>query len=170
MRVLAIADTHIARRTRRRMPEVVWREAEAADVVLHAGDVLIPEVLAELEQYAPVHAVLGNNDKELVDTLPTSRILDLDGLRVGMVHDSGQAKGRERRLHKWFPDCELVVFGHSHIPVNREGHEGQWLLNPGSPTERRRQPHHTMATFDVVDGRLVDPKLVVVEPQDLARS
>ena len=163
MRVLAIADTHIRRNTRRRLPDRVWHEAGQSDVILHAGDVLVPEVLDQLGGYAPVHAVAGNNDPELVDALPVTRTLDLAGLRVGLVHDSGRTQGRERRLRRWFPDCDLVVFGHSHVPVNTEGDEGQWLLNPGSPTERRRQPNHTVATFEVAGGRLVTPHVIVVD-------
>lgn len=162
MHVLVVADTHIRRNSSRTLPPGVYEHAEQAEVILHAGDVLVGEVLDDLARFAPVHAVLGNNDPELVSRLPETLELDLDGLAVAMVHDSGQTKGRARRLRRWFPDADLVVFGHSHIPVSEAGEDGQWLLNPGSPTERRRQPHHTVATFEADDGGLVRPQLHVV--------
>lgn len=162
MHVLVLADTHIRRGSSRRLPGRAVAAAEAADVILHAGDVMVGEVLEALRVHAPVHAVLGNNDGELVGVLPETLDLDLGGLRVGMVHDSGPRRGRAARLHRRFPDADLVVFGHSHDPVSEPGLDGQWLLNPGSPTERRRQPQHTIATFEVREGRLVDPHIVVV--------
>lgn len=162
MHVLVVADTHIRRNSTRTLPPSVYEHAERADTILHGGDVLIGEVLDDLARFAPVHAVLGNNDPELTDRLPETLELTLDGLRLAMVHDSGQSKGRARRLQRWFPEADVVVFGHSHIPINEPGEAGQWLLNPGSPTERRRQPHHTVATFDVVDAGLVAPQLHVV--------
>lgn len=162
MHVLVIADTHIRRNSSRTLPPAVYDLAERADTILHAGDVLVGEVLDDLARFAPVHAVLGNNDPELTDRLPETCELDLNGVRVAMVHNSGQAKGRARRLRRWFPAADLVVFGHSHIPINEAGEDGQWLLNPGSPTERRRQPHHTVATFRVTAGALATPQLHVV--------
>lgn len=164
MRVVAVADTHIRRGSSRQMPPAVWAAVERADVVLHAGDILVAEVLDELAALAPVHAVLGNNDRELVGVLPETLELTLGGLQVGMIHDAGPRKGRPARLRRRFPDADLVVFGHSHEPVNTPGEDGQWLLNPGSPTERRRQPEHTIAVFDVVDATLDEPRLVVVSP------
>jgi putative phosphoesterase len=162
MHALVVADTHIRRGGSRTLPPAVYGRAEEADVILHAGDVLVGEVLDDLARFAPVHAVLGNNDPELAGRLPETLELDLDGLSVAMVHDSGQKTGRARRLRRWFPAADLVVFGHSHIPLNEAGEEGQWLLNPGSPTERRRQPHHTAATFDVEGGALRRPRVHVV--------
>ncbi len=153
--VVVIADTHIHRGGRRRLPAAGYAHLERADVVLHAGDILTGAVLDELSGFAPVHAVLGNNDHELVGVLPEVVELDIDGVRVGMVHDSGATGGRERRMRRMFPDADVVVFGHSHIPWLEPGVDGQLLLNPGSPTERRRQPVHTLATFDVEDGRVV---------------
>lgn len=170
MHVLVIADTHIRRTGSRTLPPAVYAHAERAETILHAGDVLVGEVLDDLARFAPVYAVLGNNDPELTGRLPETVQLDLDGLRVAMVHNSGQAKGRARRLQRWFPEADVVVFGHSHIPVNEAGEGGQWLLNPGSPTERRRQPHHTVATFDVVAGALAAPQLHVVSRDRLERS
>jgi uncharacterized protein len=162
MRVLVIADTHIRRGSSRELPPAARAALEHAKLILHAGDIVVGEVLDDLRRYAPVHAVLGNNDHELVGALPETLTLDLGGLAVAMVHDSGPRRGRAARLHRWFPDAALVVFGHSHEPVNEAGVDDQWLLNPGSPTERRRQPHHTIATFDVDEGRLVRPEIVVV--------
>lgn len=162
MHLLVIADTHIRRGSSRTLPPAVYAHAERADVIVHAGDVLVGEVLDDLARFAPVHAVLGNNDPELADALPSTLELSLDGLAVAMVHDSGPTRGRARRLRRWFPDADLVVFGHSHAPVNEAGEDGQWLLNPGSPTERRRQPAHTVATVEVADGRLADARIHTV--------
>ena len=156
MHVVVLSDTHIHRGGSRRLPDAAYAHLERADVVLHAGDVVTGEVLDELAGFAPVHAVLGNNDHGLVGVLPEVLDLDLDGLRVGMVHDSGDASGRARRMRRRFPDADVVVFGHSHIPWLEPGVDGQLLLNPGSPTDRRRQPVHTLATFDIEDGRMLN--------------
>ena len=163
MRVGVVADTHLRRGWARRLPAPALAELERADVILHAGDLVIPEVLDQLGDLAPVHAVLGNNDAELVGTLDEELVLDLEGVRVAMVHDAGPRTGREARLHRRFPDADVVVFGHSHIPWDAAGLDGQWLLNPGSPTERRRQPSRTMATMDLADGRLLATRVVVVD-------
>jgi len=153
--VVVLADTHIRRGGSRRLPDAAYVHLERADVVLHAGDILVGEVLDELSGFAPVHAVLGNNDHELAGVLPEVVEVEIDGVKVGMVHDSGAADGRARRMRRMFPDADVVVFGHSHIPWLEPGLDGQLLLNPGSPTERRRQPVHTLATFDIDDGRIV---------------
>jgi putative phosphoesterase len=158
-----VADTHLKRGWSRRLPDRAVAELAASDVILHAGDLVIPEVLDQLRELAPVHAVLGNNDTELVGALEEEVRLDLEGVRVAMVHDSGPRAGREARLARRFPGADVVVFGHSHIPWDAAGADGQWLLNPGSPTERRRQPHRTMATMDLADGRLVGTRIVVVD-------
>jgi putative phosphoesterase len=163
VRVGVVADTHLRRGWARRLPDAAVAELAAADVILHAGDLVIPEVLEQLGQLAPVHAVLGNNDTELVGTLDEEVALELEGVRVAMVHDSGPRAGREARLHRRFPDADVVVFGHSHIPWDAAGVDGQWLLNPGSPTERRRQPSKTMATMDLAGGRLVGTRIVVLD-------
>jgi putative phosphoesterase len=149
-----LADTHIRRTGKRRLPDAAYPYLEAADAILHAGDILVGEVLEELAGFAPVHAVLGNNDAELVGVLPETRSLELAGVRVAMVHDSGPAQGRAGRMRRRFPDADVVVFGHSHIPWHDSGVDGQLLLNPGSPTERRAQPHHTLGTLDLQDGRV----------------
>jgi putative phosphoesterase len=151
MRVAVLADTHIRDGSSRTLPEAAIAELEHADVILHAGDVVGAELLRSLAALAPVHVVLGNNDTGLA--LPETLDLDLGGVRIGMIHDSGPRKGREGRLRRRFPNADVVVFGHSHIPWDAAGVDGQWLLNPGSATERRTQPHRTMAVIDVSDGR-----------------
>ncbi len=153
--VVVLADTHIRRGGSRRLPDAAYDHLERADLVLHAGDILVAEVLDELAGFAPVHAVLGNNDVELAGVLPEVVELEVDGVRIGMVHDSGDAGGRARRMRRMFPDRDVVVFGHSHVPWLEAGADGQLLLNPGSPTERRRQPVHTLATLDIEDGMVV---------------
>jgi len=162
--VVVLSDTHIrgggfrpAQGTVRalaRLPDSAYPYLHAADVILHAGDVLVGEVLEELGGFAPVHAVLGNNDAELLGVLPETIEITLDGVRIAMIHDSGPSAGRAGRMHRRFPDTDVVVFGHSHIPCHHSGVDGQLLFNPGSPTERRAQPHHTLGTLDVDGGRL----------------
>ena len=160
--VVVLSDTHIRRAGRRRLPDTAYPFLDSADVILHAGDILVGEVLDELGGFAPVHAVLGNNDAELLGLLPETLELTIDGVRVAMVHDSGQATGRARRMRRRFPDADVVVFGHSHIPWHDAGVDGQLLLNPGSPTERRSQPHHTLATLDLDGGRVTASGIHVV--------
>jgi putative phosphoesterase len=111
-------------------------------------------VLDELRAYAPLHAVLGNNDIELRRALPERLELDLAGVAVAMVHDSGARQGRAGRMRRWFPAADLVVFGHSHDPVDELGVDGQRLFNPGSPTQRRRQPHPTMGLLELAGGAI----------------
>ena len=148
-RIVVLADTHVRRGSGRRLPDPVYELLETADRVWHAGDVLVPELLHELEGFAPVTAVLGNNDHELAGVLPERVEQTVEGVRIAMVHDSGPTKGRERRMARWFPDARLVIFGHSHAPVDAPGEDGQRLLNPGSPIERRRAPAHTAAVVDI---------------------
>jgi len=157
-----IADTHIRRGGSRRLPDAVYDELGRADVVLHAGDVVAPELLDELSGFAPVHAVLGNNDLDLVGRLPRTEELILDGVAVAMIHDAGPRAGRAGRLSRRFPGARLVVFGHSHVPEDSEGVGGQRLFNPGSPTERRGQPHHTYGVLEVVDGAITEHRLIAV--------
>lgn len=163
LHVLVLADTHLRRDWPNRvLPDRVRAMLEEADVVLHAGDVLQPEHVDDLARYAPLHVVRGNNDRELHD-VPERLEVELEGVRVGMVHDSGPTRGRAARLHAMFPDADVVVFGHSHVPWDEEGVDGQRLFNPGSPTERRQQPHRTAGWLDVEDGRVVDLRTVVVD-------
>lgn len=163
MRVVVLADTHAPRRWRA-CPPAVAEHLRVADVILHAGDVCVPSVLDELAGYAPVHAVCGNNDGPDVVAwgAPETLELDLAGLRVAMIHDSGHKDGRTARLRRRFPDAGLVVFGHSHIPLDRTG-DGVRIFNPGSPTDRRRQPHGTIGLLDIADGVLTDARIVPVD-------
>ena len=162
MRAVVLADTHIRRGTKRRLPDGAYAALDRADVILHAGDLVIEDLLHELTGFAPTYAVLGNNDHDLGGVLPETRLLDLAGVRVGMIHDSGPTKGREGRVRRRFPDADVVVFGHSHAPVDSVGVEGQRLMNPGSPTERRGQPHHTIGVLELDDGAIVDHRIVIV--------
>lgn len=163
MRVVAVADTHLRPGSKRGLPSPALALLAGADVILHAGDIVDGSVLEELAAHAPVHAVLGNNDTTLVGALPEVVELDLDGVAVTMVHDSGASKGRAARLARRFPDADVVVFGHSHIPVLETGVGGQLLCNPGSPTQRRRQPHHTVAVLDLAGGAVEAAEIVVVD-------
>jgi len=151
VRALVLSDTHLSADTLDRLPDEVWRMAGEADVVLHGGDVVDPALLRALAEQTPVHAVLGNNDRALVGRLPERLELDLAGVTVAIVHDSGPRAGRPERLRSWFPSANVVVFGHSHDPLVEE-HDGLLLVNPGSPTQRRRQPVHTVAWLEAVDG------------------
>ena len=161
-RVLVLSDTHLRPGSRRRLPDTVYRALETANVVLHAGDIVTADVLDELSGWAPVHAVLGNNDLDpALSALPETRLDVLDGVRVAMIHDSGPRTGREGRLRRRFPDADVVVFGHSHIPWNALGLDGQLLFNPGSPTERRAQPDHTYGVLELDAGRVLLADIVV---------
>ena len=162
LRVVVLSDTHAPRRWKRCPPAVAER-LRGADVILHAGDVCTASVLDELAAYAPVHAVLGNNDGPDVAAwgAPETVELELGGLRVGMVHDSGPATGRLVRLRRRFAGSDLVVFGHSHIPMDVE-ESGFRILNPGSPTDRRRQPHGTLAVMTLAEGAIQRLEIVDV--------
>jgi putative phosphoesterase len=162
MKIVAISDTHAPRRWKS-CPPPVAEYLRQADLILHAGDVCTASVLDELAQYAPVHAVLGNNDGPDVAAWGAPETLDLDlaGLKVSMIHDSGPSAGRLRRMRRRFPEAGLVVFGHSHIPLD-ESADGLRILNPGSPTDRRRQPHGTIALLTVAGGRLHRARIVPV--------
>jgi putative phosphoesterase len=144
------------------MPPAVYAALEEADLVLHAGDVVTGALLEELAGFAPTLAVLGNNDTELVGRLPEQRVFAVDGLQIAMVHDSGARKGREARLRRRFPTAGLVVFGHSHVPIDAPGLDGQRLFNPGSPTERRTQPVPTFGRLRIDEGRLVHHEIVAL--------
>lgn len=163
MRVIALADTHAPRRWKSCPPAVAaW--LRRADVILHAGDVCVAAVLDELAGYAPVHAVVGNNDAPDVAAWGAQPVLriELAGLTVAMIHDAGAADGRLLRMRTTFPDADVVVYGHSHIPLDaRDG--GFRIFNPGSPTDRRRQPHGTIGVLEVEGGRLVEARLVEVD-------
>jgi uncharacterized protein len=161
LRLLVLADTHL-REDLAPLPPEVWAELERCDAVLHAGDVVTADLLRALRARRPVHAVLGNNDHALVGALPERLELELAGVRVAMVHDAGARAGRERRMRRRFPDADLVVFGHSHEPVDAEGIDGQRLFNPGSAVQRRRQPRRTMGVLELVRGHIVTRTIVPV--------
>jgi len=160
--VLVVSDTHLGADLGK-LPAEVWAAADRSDVILHAGDVVTGELLDALGQRAPVHAVLGNNDQGLIGRLPDRLELVLAGVRVAMVHDSGARAGRERRMRRWFPEADLVVFGHSHEPIDQEGVDGQRLFNPGSAVQRRRQPHRTIGELRLADGEIVAHHIVPVD-------
>lgn len=162
MRVVVLADTHAPRRWRG-CPPAVTAHLRDADLILHAGDVCVPPVLDELSVFAPVKVVRGNNDGPDVAAwgAPETLEFDLDGLPTAMVHDSGPAARRTARMHRRFPRAELVIFGHSHIPLDETG-DGVRIFNPGSPTDRRRQPHGTIGLLHVEDARLVEASIVTV--------
>jgi putative phosphoesterase len=162
VRAVVLSDTHLRDDSPRRLPDAVYAALRDADAVLHCGDVVESGLLAELTTFAPVHAVLGNNDVTLRGTLPERLLVQLDGVRIGMVHDSGTTTGRAARVHQMFPDCAVVVFGHSHAPVDDVGIDGQRLFNPGSPTQRRRQPHPSFGELDLDRGRIVGHRVITL--------
>ncbi|OBB91803.1 metallophosphoesterase [Mycobacterium sp. 852002-30065_SCH5024008] len=157
MRLLMISDTHVPKRARD-LPARIWDEVDAADVVVHAGDWVVPELLEELEARSTrLVACWGNNDgPALRARLPERADVTLAGVRFTVVHETGAATGREARMSRLYPDTQVLVFGHSHIPWDTRTDTGLRLLNPGSPTDRRRQPFCTYMTADVADGTLAD--------------
>jgi putative phosphoesterase len=164
VRLAVLADTHAPRYWKACPPDVA-RRIRGVDLILHAGDVCTAAVLDELSTFAPVRVVLGNNDGADVVAWGAQPELELevDGIQVAMVHDSGPAKGRAARLHRRFPAADLVVFGHSHIPWD-ETYLGQRQLNPGSPTDRRRQQTGTIGLLNIEHGRVRRADIVPVTP------
>ena len=154
MLIAIVSDTHLPR-GRRRIPDACAERMRAADLVIHAGDISTAEALAEIEALGtPVRAVHGNVDSaELRERLPESLVVEAGGARIAVVHDAGPSRGRLERMRLRFPDAGAVVFGHSHIPL-REERDGFQIFNPGSPTDRRRQPRHTMGIARVDDARI----------------
>ena len=156
MRIAIIADTHLPRGARR-IPDRCTERLAKADLIIHAGDIATRAVLAELEAIGPpLVAVCGNVDEPALATaLPIETTIDADGAKIGVVHDSGPRGGRAARLRTRFPGCDAVIFGHSHMPQNEYyAQHDLHLFNPGSPTERRRAPHHTMGEANVSGGGL----------------
>jgi putative phosphoesterase len=164
VRLLLIADTHIPKRARD-LPKRVWAEVAHADVVLHAGDWVEPALLDVLESRTKrLVGCWGNNDgEELRRRLPERADVTLGGLRFTVVHETGAATGREARMAKEYPESDVLVFGHSHIPWDTTARTGLRLLNPGSPTDRRRQPFCTYMTATVDNATLSDVVLHNVE-------
>lgn len=160
-----MSDTHLPKRAQA-LPPQLMAELPHADVVVHAGDWVDTATLDLLEERARrLVGVYGNNDgPALRARLPEVARVDLDGLRLGVVHETGAAQGRERRCAERYPDLDVLVFGHSHIPWDTTTGTGLRLLNPGSPTDRRRQPHHTYMTATVAEGQLTEVTLHRVDP------
>lgn len=163
LNLVLIADTHVPKRAKD-LPAQVWRAVENADVVLHAGDWVDAALLDEFERRSRrLLGVYGNNDgAELRRRLPETASATLEGVRFSMVHETGQAKGRELRCEALYPQADVLVFGHSHIPWDTASPNGLRLLNPGSPTDRRRQPSCTFMEAVVDGGRLAEVRLVEV--------
>jgi uncharacterized protein len=158
LRLLLLADSHVPARARD-LPAEVWSAVRRADVVVHAGDWvdvgLLDRLVEALRRDQQLVGVAGNNDDPaLRRRLPEVAEAELDGLRLAVVHETGPAAGRERRCAARFPDTDVLVFGHSHVPWDSTAPGGLRLLNPGSPTDRRRQSHHTWMTASVSGGRL----------------
>ena len=164
MRVAIISDTHLPR-GRRRLPDACLEELRQAGLILHAGDIATAEVLDEIEAIGPpVRAVRGNVDRpDLLDRLPEALTVDVEGVAIAMIHDAGPATRRLDRMRARFPEADAVVFGHSHIPLHSE-RDGFHIFNPGSPTDRRRQPRHTMGVAEVSRGTVAFRHLVVDPP------
>lgn len=162
-RVLLIADTHVPKRARA-LPTAVRDAASRADVIVHSGDWVEESVLDELEALGSVLGVWGNNDgPALRARLPEVARAEIDGVRIAVIHETGAAAGRERRMDAAFPDTDVLVFGHSHIPWDSTTPAGLRLLNPGSPTDRRRQPACTMMQLTLDAGAVRSLDLVEVE-------
>ena len=158
-RLLLVSDTHVPARARR-LPVELLRAADAADLVIHAGDWVDASVLDLLEQHAPVLGVYGNNDgADLHTRLPEVAREVIDGIRFAVIHETGGKEGREARMDAAFPDTDVLVFGHSHIPWDSTTPHGLRLLNPGSPTDRRRMPACTFMTAIAEDSVLRDVEL-----------
>lgn len=160
MRLLLIADTHVPKRARD-LPAQVWDEVANADVVIHAGDWVAPELLDELEARATrLIACWGNNDgPDLRARLPERANSTIEGLRFTVTHETGASAGRDARMSRLYPDSDVLVFGHSHIPWDTTTPTGLRLLNPGSPTDRRRQPHCTYMTVTAEKGTVTSVAL-----------
>ena len=152
--IAVVSDTHLPRGSRA-IPAACWERMDRADLILHAGDFTAASVLDDLRALGrPVAAVHGNVDSaEVRAVLPERQVVDAAGTRIGIVHDAGPSAGRLRRMRMAFPDCDAVVFGHSHIPLHEED-GGFQIFNPGSPTDRRRQPRHSMGIARVDGGRV----------------
>jgi uncharacterized protein len=153
--IAIIADTHLPR-GKRRLPDSCVERLNEADLIVHAGDISTLAVLEELRSYGELIAVYGNvDDKAVRAALPETATFDAAGARIAVVHDAGARTGRLNRLRRRFPDADAVIFGHSHMPLHERGPDGFQIFNPGSPTDRRRAPHHTMGLARASDGAVV---------------
>ena len=162
LRVLVLSDTHAPRRWRG-VPEALLEPLQQCDLILHAGDVCEPSVLDELSAFAPVHAVLGNNDGADVAAwgVPLTVLLEFGGVRVAMIHIAGTKQGRGRRMREQFPDADIVVFGHSHMPVDMV-EDGTHLFNPGSPTDPRREPMGSYGWLEFDNGEITSHSIHLI--------
>jgi putative phosphoesterase len=158
--VLIISDTHLT--TGARLPTALLELAGRADHILHAGDVTDPDVLDVLEAFAALDVVRGNCDGfDLFDRAPEWTVVELGGVRIGMVHDGGARAGRHARLRERFgPDVSVVVYGHSHLPEIERAADQLLVINPGSPTQRRRAPFHSVVWMEIEAGAVVDAQLI----------
>ncbi|MBY6410589.1 metallophosphoesterase [Rhodococcus sp. BP-252] len=170
MKLLLLADTHVPKRARA-LPEQVWAAVDDADVVIHAGDWVEIGLFDDLSARSKrLIACWGNNDgDDLRAVMPERADVTLDGLRLTVVHETGAAAGREKRMAALYPDTDVLVFGHSHIPWDTVADTGLRLLNPGSPTDRRRQPYCTYMTATITDGVLGDVDVHRVEKESRIR-
>jgi len=168
--VVLLSDTHVPTRARD-LPPSLWAAIDNVDVVVHAGDWVDVALLDALERRSRrLVGVCGNNDHGVLrERLPEVARLEIEGLRFAVVHETGDAKGRERRCAERFPDVDVLVFGHSHIPWDTTADTGLRLLNPGSPTDRRRQPFATYLTATVGGGALGDVTLHRLPPRTAGR-
>ena len=154
MLIAIIADTHLPRGKRRLPPNCVERLMEAG-LIIHAGDFVTLAVLDELRSYGEVVGIHGNvDDQEVRAALPQTTAFNLDGATIAVIHDAGPRIGRLARLRRRFAEADAVIFGHSHIPLHEQAEDGFQIFNPGSPTERRREPHHTMGMARVLGGSI----------------
>lgn len=152
-RVLVLADTHIG--SEASLPEAVLRLAQRADHIIHAGDFTSLETLFVLKEFAPTHAVYGNMDDAQLRAQLDERIdIRIGGIRIGVVHDAGPNESRVERLTSWFNRANLVVFGHTHTPCVEQTESGVWIVNPGSSTQRRRAPTHTVVWIEITEGEI----------------
>jgi uncharacterized protein len=162
MQIAIVSDTHMPRRGRT-LPDACVQRLRDADLILHAGDLITLDVLAELRSFGDVVAVHGNVDDALVRAaLPGTAVVEAQGWWIAIVHDAGPAVGRLRRMRARFPEADAVVFGHSHLPLHERAADGFQIFNPGSPTERRRAPRHTMGIARVL-GRELSFELVALD-------
>ncbi|MDH3226679.1 MAG: YfcE family phosphodiesterase [Thermoleophilia bacterium] len=164
MRVAVLSDTHLPRRGPG-LPALCIEVMARADLILHAGDLCDFSTLILLRAFGPpVAAVHGNVDEpDVRRELPETAVVEAGGLRIGMVHDAGVASGRLERMRRRFPDANGVVFGHSHIPLFHRAGDGFFILNPGSPTDRRRQPRHSIVELTIEEGARPEPAFLAVD-------
>lgn len=160
MRVAVLADTHIPKRAKT-LPASAWEILKSADTILHAGDVLTSDFLSQLSRLAPLYAVRGNNDTDLTN-LPETLEFSLADVHFAMIHDSGDKRQRAKKMRQRFPNANIVVFGHSHIPINQY-EQDVLLFNPGSATDRRMQPQFTMGLLEVNNGKIHKAEIIPLE-------